>query len=348
MLPPPLPRPPNSDSLAAPPPPPEGEGSSWYEGIFNVGGPGWIRDIIDVKVEFDNKQSVRDRGAKFTVPFHSHKGCGQLCTPESVLTGSVTLLPPAGHVVFAGGVKVRVEEYTCLLDPFVTNDLAKVEMKPVVSSSLGIVVEGSKGYSFDFEIDLADAFPVDSNSSTKPDSCRLQEDYIGKNFSIKHALVVEVERPWWTFNVVHYEPICIYDRGNPAPHESRGRTGIDQQSIEDHIQDAVKVSHWHAQDCQSIESIRNELDSHYEREVNTPSHVLCLSNIPAEGKSCCAPPPCTSSLFSTRKIDSHGSCRSTFSLLNTLSSCAKINFLQFAFLIIHVTPGTSKKNFVGS
>jgi len=118
--------------------------------VFNFGGPGWFTDIFDVKVVFDNDVLVRDKGAKFTVPFNSFREAIPMYGPSDVVSGIVTVKSPEGFEVTANMITIKAEEYVCLLDPYVTNDTAKVE--EIVSPTPVLVVGEQK---FRFELDLS-------------------------------------------------------------------------------------------------------------------------------------------------------------------------------------------------
>jgi hypothetical protein len=106
--------------------------------------------------------------------------------------------------VEAGEINVSVEEYVCLSDPYVTNEICAITA-PVTIDPEEITGE----HLFNFEIDLSQSrceIPLKCK-----DPMAYQEDYVGVNFGVKHALKVTIARPWYTFPVVHYRPIAIYD-----------------------------------------------------------------------------------------------------------------------------------------
>ena len=254
-----------SDSSALPPPPissvaPFSEEESGGPGALSVlrsyltlnfGGPGWISDVFDVEAEFDGGvPMVVDNGAKFTIPWTSWKGQAPMYQRDSVVSGSITVRAPELHSVTANAVKVRVEEYVCLLDPFVTNDLGVVEG---VVAAKPIVIEGERVFKFELEMSSVQGW---------------KDDYIGSMFAIKHALVIEIERPWWTFNVMHYEALAVYHQ-DPAPVDGGniGRREMTESEIDEAIANEVRANELFGEDVEDEEEIRSRFMMAYKEEM---------------------------------------------------------------------------------
>ncbi|GMH78029.1 hypothetical protein TrST_g10619 [Triparma strigata] len=232
---------------------------------FNFGGPGWISDIFEVSVNFDGCSNVLDLGSKYTIPWTSYKGYAPCYNSESIVTGTVTVKAPEPHKVLAGGISVRIDEYVCLLDPFVTNDINHVE---------GILVEGDVWIegeqTYKFEIDL-------STLSASP----LQSDYVGTLFAVKHAFVVEIARPWWTFNVIHYEPLSVYN-AQELPTGNLGRRQMSEEEIEMAIETELRANELTGEDDEEDSVVRDRWLESYNREMNTPSNLLSVLDFPAK------------------------------------------------------------------
>ncbi|GMI24698.1 hypothetical protein TrCOL_g10381 [Triparma columacea] len=273
-LPPPPPR--AQDTTVSPPVPPEAESTS----ILSFGGPGWIADVFDVQVDFDNDVLVRDKGQKFTVPFTSCREAIPMYRPGDVVSGFITVKSPPGFEVTANMITVKAEEYVCLLDPYVTNDMKSV--KQIVSPS-PVLIGGEQ--TFRFELDLSCSVVVDPEGvpPTMPvELCSAEEDYIGTQFAIKHALVVEIQRPWWTFDVNFHEPFAVYDNTKPAPAKSVGRKQMSENDLEQIILTEVQASYLDDDDERDEDEIRETCTKLYEEGLKVESHVLQVSDFPAE------------------------------------------------------------------
>ncbi|GMH95379.1 hypothetical protein TL16_g13141 [Triparma laevis f. inornata] len=128
-------------------------------------------------------------------------------------------------------------------------------------------IEGEQN--FRFEIDLGAQAPH-----------KMRSDYIGTLFALKHAFVVEISRPWWTFNVVHYEPIAIYNQ-QELPEGNLGRREMSEGEIELAIESELRANEL-TDGEEEDEVIRDRWMEAYNREMNTPSSLLCVLDFPSK------------------------------------------------------------------
>lgn len=254
----------------------------------NLGGPGWIKDILDVSIELDgNQQLVRDNGAQYTVPNESHNGRAALFSTKSVIKGTVILTAPPDCSIFTQQVNIKLNEYVTFLDPYVTNELQDASTSTNISNEECYIV-GKK--SFPFEIDLENITSAVTDISGEPRP--FVDDYIGGSYGIKHALIVTVERPFYTFPVVHHLPICLCTC-SPAPPSSRGREDVIQTEEEfealvsdelmQHLVSCTLEEQQSEEFCDAQEErIRRALRDQIERDSHTPNHLLRLVDIDAK------------------------------------------------------------------
>mmetsp|Transcript_21396 Transcript_21396/g.44544 ORF Transcript_21396/g.44544 Transcript_21396/m.44544 type:complete len:459 (+) Transcript_21396:16-1392(+) len=278
-IPPPPPRWAEDGNAKLPDPPDSSQDGSW---MLNLGGPGWITDVFDVSVEFDNDVLVRDKGQKYTVPFNSCRQAIPMYSVGDVVSGTVRVVSPKGHEVTANMIKIKAEEYVCLLDPYVTNDMVRVEE---IVCSTPVMIGGE--HTFRFELDLSNCIAVDPEGAlpTMPVKfTSMMEDYIGKQFGIKHALVVEIRRPWWTFDIHFHEPFAIYDNNNPAPSQSVGRKKMTENELEEVISTEIQASYLDQDDERDEDEIRETCTRVYEEGLRVEPHVLNVTDFPAD---CC-------------------------------------------------------------
>ena len=64
------------------------------------------------------------------------------------------------------------------------------------------------------------------------------DDYVGLQFGVKHAVVVTIKRPWYTFPVVSHHPVCIYTP-EPAPTESIGHDHLNEDERNSAVQEEI-------------------------------------------------------------------------------------------------------------
>lgn len=159
--------------------------------MFNLGGPGWFADVLNITIDLQGPR-IEEDGESYIIPWHPYKGSVIMCDVASKISGRVIITAPAPHKIWHYGVKVQIEEYAHFTDPFVSTDYITYEEK---IANEGYIVGSTE---FNFEIDLL-----------KSNAC-WHESYNGKSFGLKHTLTVTVQRPWYTFNCVTYEPIRMY------------------------------------------------------------------------------------------------------------------------------------------
>jgi|TARA_B110000971_G_C19832534_1_gene418710 hypothetical protein len=118
----------------------------------NLGGPGWIADVLTIKVEFDEEPVlVRDIGKKFSEPKDSFTGTAPLFSTKSVIRGKVLVSAPPNASVKTLQINIRLNEYVTFLDPYVTNELQDASTPENISKE-DLFIEGT--VSLPFEIDL--------------------------------------------------------------------------------------------------------------------------------------------------------------------------------------------------
>jgi len=181
-----------------------------------------------------------------------------------------------GWSVAADKIEVALEEYVCLSDPYVTNDVCSLSV-PVTIEPTNIVGE----MLFNFEMDISQTrckIPLKVK-----DPMALSDDYIGVQFGIKHAIVVTIDRPWYTFPVVSYTPVAIYS-SEPAPTESLGGKLLTEGELEESIQTEIRAAYltMDADDEADEDRIRAEFIADYEREVAKSSSVLDVEGYPCD------------------------------------------------------------------
>jgi len=99
--------------------------------------------------------------------------------------------------------------------------------------------------------------------------CSMIEDYSGKQFGIKHAVVIDIARPWWTFDVQFYEPFAVYDCSKPAPFQSAGKKELTENELEQLITTEIQASYLIEEDDREEEEIRETVTSLHEGQTRT-------------------------------------------------------------------------------
>ena len=185
--------------------------------IPNLGGPGWIKDILDLELTLDNSPPfVRDQGSIFTIPSESYSGHAPLYDSKSTIKGKVIITSPPDCTIFTQQIGIRLNESVTFVDPYITNELQDATTDKKLSESERYI-DGR--LEFPFEIDLTNVILEQGKSGElRP----FVDDYVGGTFGIKHALIVTVERPFYTFPVEKSFPVSIYTV-DAAPVNSRGR-----------------------------------------------------------------------------------------------------------------------------
>jgi hypothetical protein len=141
----------------------------------------------------------------------------------AVISGTVTLTTAQQRKVHHLGVKVTVEEYIHFMDPYVPTRLKYVNDTIAQEDT----VEGETVYPFRIPLSslrkaAAKAAPLVSGDKTGeyPNLTHWLNSYTGNSFAIRHMLIVEVYRPWYTFNVYRYKNLSfqLMDEDNNQNH----------------------------------------------------------------------------------------------------------------------------------
>lgn len=150
--------------------------------IFNLGGPGWIRDVLKVEIRVDDSVPVvKDESPYAGVAGEIQDGLVPCLSSAGRLDGIVTIAAPEGHRVWYESIDITIEQVAATLDPF-------------VSTVLSTHTESVRGGGYV------------ENSIYTPFSLELQPyfllaTYSGKSFGIRHIVTVQINRPWYTFPV---------------------------------------------------------------------------------------------------------------------------------------------------
>eukprot|EP00612_Vaucheria_litorea_P007213 CAMPEP_0171476924 /NCGR_PEP_ID=MMETSP0946-20130122/3883_1 /TAXON_ID=109269 /ORGANISM="Vaucheria litorea, Strain CCMP2940" /LENGTH=492 /DNA_ID=CAMNT_0012007285 /DNA_START=38 /DNA_END=1516 /DNA_ORIENTATION=- len=178
----------------------------------NIGGPGWFNDVFDLSLEFDTALRFKDTPTLSLVPPTSYKRWVPLIDAHGPIKGKVTLHPPPGRTVWTYGIKVAVEEHLLLLESAGSELLcsATIDVAP------GQYIEETKSFPFTLPLESLDR----DNSSV----VGLRESYVGDMLALRHQMVVKIQRPWYTFNVISQVPIFV-QRVIPPPSPQHGPIG---------------------------------------------------------------------------------------------------------------------------
>ncbi|GBG29235.1 Hypothetical Protein FCC1311_054572 [Hondaea fermentalgiana] len=100
-----------------------------------------------------------------------------------------------------GGIKVLLDSTVSFFESLTSTDSELIEVKLCEAGNI------SEETTFKFELDLSE-LPQD-----------FLDSYDGEMFSVRHSLLVTVERPWYTFDVMRSMTVAIHSL-SPAPAES--------------------------------------------------------------------------------------------------------------------------------
>ena len=198
---------------------------------LNLGGPGWFSDVFDVAVAFDSEVRVNSTGAVFREE-------AAVFDPDGSISGTITLTPPPGCSVAHRGVSLRIDSYISFYATFRTAELPtrtahEVRVAPAATLSAPTVLR--------FSLDLAGHTDresrADGGGSGGMDEdgtviegrgdglLQLFDSYGGESCSLRHSLTVTVARPFYTFDVIACEPICIQRLWAASPFSGGGTDG---------------------------------------------------------------------------------------------------------------------------
>jgi len=176
------------------------------KGLFNFGGPGWFADVFNVEIVLDKLREIDDPGDPFVLPWNSWTGKCCLFLVNEVISGKIIVNSPPHRSVWHGGITVRVEEYLMGPETYGATESCALEI---------LVLEPGyiKGETVvPFSLDLAQL-----------EGAVWNEWYSGKLLSLRHLLIVTIERPWYTFDVSR-QIVLGLQKVEPAPSTSQGET----------------------------------------------------------------------------------------------------------------------------
>ena len=117
--------------------------------IPNLGGPGWIKDIVDITLSLDDSPIlVKDNGSTFTIPVEAYTGQAPLFNSNSTIRGKVTVTAPPDAKIYTREINIRLSEYVTFVDPYVTNELQDASTERNISDAERYI-EGSEEFPFE-------------------------------------------------------------------------------------------------------------------------------------------------------------------------------------------------------
>eukprot|EP00325_Prymnesiales_sp_UTEX-LB-985_P009330 CAMPEP_0174703588 /NCGR_PEP_ID=MMETSP1094-20130205/7477_1 /TAXON_ID=156173 /ORGANISM="Chrysochromulina brevifilum, Strain UTEX LB 985" /LENGTH=347 /DNA_ID=CAMNT_0015901531 /DNA_START=644 /DNA_END=1687 /DNA_ORIENTATION=+ len=164
------------------------------------GGPGWISDILDAKLEFEESSYtlMKDKEGH---EFKAFDGKGEI-------SGKLLIAAPEGREIGHNGVEVTFQTNVIVPDIAVTPEAVMNKTWTLLEPGS---ISGDAAIEVGFDIQLLD----------KKAMSVLRNTFFGTTMQVRHSLSFRIVRPWYTFSVRGTEDIAIYNAAIPdtAPPE---------------------------------------------------------------------------------------------------------------------------------
>jgi hypothetical protein len=121
-----------------------------------------------------------------------------LVSSQELLRGKVRVVAPAGRSVWHDGISIQLDWSLSFFESLSTKESTAYKAEICKAGYL------SGETLVPFEIDLRSV------------SDSLLEAYDGEMFCVRHSLLVDIKRPWWTFNVLRSLVLAVH-KVEPAP-----------------------------------------------------------------------------------------------------------------------------------
>lgn len=107
--------------------------------------------------------------------------------------------------MWVGNMEVRIEEYCTMMEPINNVDIAELVVIPKRKAGY---MKGVVDIPFEFDLGRA--------------KWTWNETYHGHTFGLHHNITVQLDRPWYTFDLISSTPISL-ERISKSPKESAGQ-----------------------------------------------------------------------------------------------------------------------------
>jgi len=170
-------------------------------------GPGWFADVFDIKVVWETdlmapapKSELTDNDRIFGDGEDETGGAAEADGPESrmpvfvgdaFVRGVVTLVPRSRTALWHGAVTVAVE---CVVVRYRVSETCSI-LKVSTTAAEPATLSSEREYPFELAFSAAD----------------VPETFEGDSIGVRCLATVQVERPWWTFDVVRILPFATHD-----------------------------------------------------------------------------------------------------------------------------------------
>eukprot|EP01029_Cantina_marsupialis_P009212 TRINITY_DN2153_c0_g2_i1.p1 TRINITY_DN2153_c0_g2~~TRINITY_DN2153_c0_g2_i1.p1 ORF type:complete len:463 (-),score=175.63 TRINITY_DN2153_c0_g2_i1:89-1477(-) len=172
--------------------------------LLNLGGPGWFEDVLNVEIKV-----VTDRELTASTEDGTNKIPLVVLGQDNKISGTLKISAPEKHSVYQYGVVAKFQTTISFYET-----LRTVEMSEYATT---VLEEGYVNGSMEVP------FTLDLSGRTIP------ETYDGESVSLRHLIVFDVNRPWYTFNVEKSVDFAIHVI-HPAP--SQEEVELQQQMIQ--------------------------------------------------------------------------------------------------------------------
>mmetsp|Transcript_22644 Transcript_22644/g.29389 ORF Transcript_22644/g.29389 Transcript_22644/m.29389 type:complete len:371 (+) Transcript_22644:225-1337(+) len=211
----------------------------FWKSLFNFGGPGWFADVFELEIELDKNAEIDDPGDPFILPWNTWTGKCVLFETTDTITGKLKVSAPPNRKVWHSVITVRLEEYLVGPESYGASESCALEVEVKEPGYLQGETE------IPFELKLEDI-----------EGATWNEWYTGKLLSLRHLLVVTIERPWYTFDVSRQLVVGL-QKIDPAPQVSQG------ESVDGVLPHVIQVL-----DCGGVCNMDYHIDSY-----NLGSHL---------------------------------------------------------------------------
>jgi len=162
------------------------------------GGPGWITDILDAKLDFEEGSYTWMDEQPGGRKIRAFDGKGQM-------SGKLFIAAPEGRTIGHNGVEIT---FSSMADAGMAEELAVQKTWTLLEPG---TISGDEAIEVGFDIFLTD----------KQAMGVLRNTFIGSSMNLRHTLGFRIVRPWYTFSVRGLESIAVYNAAIPdtAPPE---------------------------------------------------------------------------------------------------------------------------------
>ena len=110
---------------------------------------------------------------------------------DGIISGNLRI-DTGGRRMWVGNMEVRIEEYCTMMEPINNVDIAELVVIPKRKPGY---MKGVVNIPFEFDLGRS--------------KWKWNESYHGHTFGLHHNITVQLDRPWYTFDIMHSAPVTL-------------------------------------------------------------------------------------------------------------------------------------------